>query len=489
MLKLKQLSKLALTGLISIISQRKCLPVLWSISLLTAGLSFSSWPLAAFMPEALKKIDIVYYIYFPWYKKYNINKIKNCRVLLHDSGFDGSYFHDVDFHGSEHAVLQCREDISLLRPLHTIKAWQREQSKTGFLTLTMNEFGVKNIHGYIKAIKSAPSNLFSAHGGNVKAGVVTGRFVRHVADVRKYQFKNKATGQITWLWSTPNHPFYVKNRGGFISVEAISSEDEMLQKDGQIMKMICSTPHGTSCGMHNGESMVSVYNLEIAQKHTYFVGQDFILVHNPYNKRLENRESISVQERFSWLARSGFIKCIPDNSNEGRLTLSFKLNWEGREKFRQRCGSEATRIQDVMRTNVYYPLTQLGFEHIDKSVTRDLRLETPIYLILRDGGRFNCKMKKSGWSVSISGSDSLYFDSIISPIPIPILVSFPAPTSIPAFTATPAATSTFAPSTFIFDPTTFTFIPASTAPVSTSGFDFTDVETLASTSTGAALPD
>ena len=465
MLKLKQLFKLELTGLITIISQRKCLPVLLSISLVTAGLFCSSWPLAAFMPEALKKIDIVYYIYFPWYKKYNINKIKNCRVLLHDSGFDGSYFHDVDFHGSEHAVLQCREAISLLRPLYMIEAWQREQSKTGFLTLTLNEFGIKNVHGYIKSIKSAPSNLFLAHGENVKAGVVTGRFVRHVADVRKYQFKNKATGQITWLWSTPNHPFYVKNRGGFISVEAISPEDEMLQKDGQVMKMICSTPHGASCGMHNGESMVSVYNLEIAQKHTYFVGQDFILVHNQCRRNLGVRDSIPAQERFSWLAKNGFIKCIPDDSNEGRITLSFKLKWEDREEFSRLCGAEEREIYDTMYKHVYYPLTRLGFKRIDgKNMTKDERLKTPIFWILKDGDIFNCKMKRFGWSVSGSGSDSLYFDSITSPT-----LTFPAPVPVPiSIPATPAAIST---------------------PASASDFDFKKAATFASTSTGTVPPD
>ena len=477
MLKLKQLSKLELTGLTSIISQRKCLPVLWSIALLTAGLSFSSWSLAAFMPEALKRIDIVYYIYFPWYKKYKTEKIKGCHGFFLHSGS---------------AVLRCEENVSLLRPLHTIKAWRRQQSKMGFLSLTMDEFGIKNVHGYIKKIQSISLDTFSIHKKNGKERPVIGKFIRHVNDVRKYRFKNRTTGKISTVFSTPNHPFYVKNKGMFIPIETISPEDEMLQKDGQIMKMICSTPHGTGCGAHSGESMVSVYNLEIAQKHTYFVGQDFILVHNQCRRHPETREIIPAHKRFSWLAKNGFIKCIPDGSNEGRITLSFKLRWEDREKFSQRCGGLSTNsIHHVLSTHVYYPLTQLGFERIDKQIARDVRLKTPILWILRNGDGFNDKMEKLGWSVSIPGSDSLYFDSIISPIPIPILVSFPAPvpTSIPAFTATPNATSTFAPSTFIFDPTTFTFIPASTAPVSTSGFDFTDVETLASTSTGAALPD
>ena len=206
MLKLKRTLKPVLTGLIiiirqkiirqkiirqniirqniirqNIIRQNKYLPFLWVIPLLTACLFFSSWSLAGPMPELLKKVDIVYYIYFFPYKKYNIHKSKNCRISSHDSGF----------HHLDHAVLQCRENISLLRPLHIIKSWQREQSKAGFLTLTVNEFGIKNVHGYIKEIKSAPSSLFSANGQNIKAGTVTGRFVRHVADVRNYQFKNR----------------------------------------------------------------------------------------------------------------------------------------------------------------------------------------------------------------------------------------------------------------------------------------------------------
>ena len=217
------------------------------------------------MADVLKRVNIVYYINFPWHKKYETERVKGCHRFLSHSGS---------------AVLRCEENVFLLRPVHIIKIWQRQQSKMGFLYLTMKYFGLENVHGYIKKIQSISLNGFPLYGEDIKAGTVTGRFIRHVNDVREYQFKNTKTGQISRLRSTPNHPFYAKNRGGFIPVEEISSEDEMLQKDGQIMKMNCSAFQGSHCGTRSKDSIVPVYNLEVAQKHTYFVGRDFVLVHN-----------------------------------------------------------------------------------------------------------------------------------------------------------------------------------------------------------------
>ena len=455
-LKFKQLFKSVLTGLIIIISLRKYLPVLWGISLFTAGLSCRSWPLAASVPEVLKKIDIVYYIYFPWYKKYNIHKMKNCRIFSPDS----------DYYDSSHSVLRCRESISLLRPVHMIKAWQREQSKIGFLTLTINKFGIKNVHGYIKEIKSAPSELFSTHGENLKAGVVTGRFVRHVADVRKYQFKNKTTGQISWLWSTPGHPFYVKNREGFISVEAISPEDEMLQKDGQIVKMNCSTPYGRYCGDHGRESMVSVYNLEIAQKHTYFVGRDFILVHNVCKKTpavVKKSCHKSMKEHFLWFYDNGYIETIDDG--HGGKTLSFKLNWEEGDSFNQRRGlSKAKTPSHRLRTNIYYPLKKLGFTRMDK-----LRGSTKGKVIsweLKDKAMFR---QQTGQDVSdfistIPSASARVPTPTPAPAltPAPILISAPVPTPIPAVPASiPVPIPIFSPRFDFREASTFLFAVSS----------------------------
>ena len=232
---------------------------------LTVCLFSGSWPRAAAVPEVLTGVDIVYYIDFPWHKKYEAERVKGCHLFFLHLGS---------------AVLRCEESVSLLRPLHIIKAWQQQQSKMGFFSLKIKEFGVKNAHGYIKN-KLTSFNLPSICEKNTTIGsYITGKFIRHAVNVRKYRFKNRITGKLSSIRSTPDHPFYVRNRRRFIPLEAISPEDEMVQKNGQIVQMICSSPHGTHCGAGSKGSIVSVYNLEIAKKHTYFVGQDFILVHN-----------------------------------------------------------------------------------------------------------------------------------------------------------------------------------------------------------------
>ena len=437
MWKLKQPFKPALTGLITIISRRKCLPALWNLSLLTAGLFFSSWPLAASVSEVLKEIDIVYYVYFSLHslhKEYNIHKIKGCHVLFYGSGFQSSGFYSSGLHGSaDHAVLQCREYISLLRPPDIIKTWQKEQKAMGFFTLTMDGFGIKNVHGYIKKIKSLPFELFSVPGKKTKAGTVTGRFIRHVIDVRKYCFKNRTTGKISSVLSTRNHPFYVKNRGGFIPVEEISSEDEMIQKDGQIVKMNCSVPNDGHCRTQRTDSIVPVYNLEVARKHTYFVGQDFILVHNPYERSTVKRKRITFLERYSLFVKYGFISAINDHEENGQSTLAFTLPTEKMDFFKAHCGfSKAKKHYDILDADINTPLTRLGFVSRGRRITSGTsRLKPIIYWVLKNRVKFNKILGKTEFALPDPAPSGPELSSLLpccSDMPPPLLYpSLPEP--------------------------------------------------------------
>ena len=306
--------------------------------------------------------------------------------------FIDSGFNDLELHDSEHAILQCREDISLLRPLDMIKAWQQEQRKIGFLSLTMDEFGIKNVHGYIKKIKSAPSDLFSAHEENMKAGIVTGRFIRHVTDVRKYRFKNRATGKISTVFSTPNHPFYVKNKGRFIPLEAISSEDKMVQKDGQVVHMISSSPYGNHCGTHYKDSVVSVYNLEVFRKHTYFVGQDFILVHNPYNEeQIIKKESgeMPLLESYKKFKQYNCFGLRDDPCFPGKRVKAFTLKAEDRSGFILDCGYNGSCTEKRMEERtIRIPLKKLGFESVTRQLRKRLFGKKNIVWVLRNRVKF-----------------------------------------------------------------------------------------------------
>ena len=401
---------------------KKCsyLSMVWGISLLIASGFFSLLSQVATGADVLKRVNIVYYINFPWHKKYETEKIKGChRFLLHSGS----------------AVLRCEENVFLLRPVHIVKIWQRQQSKMGFLYLTMKYFGLENVHGYIKKIQSISLNGFPLYGENIKAGAVTGRFIRHVNDVREYRFKNEKTGRISRLRSTPNHPFYVKNRGEFIPVEEISSEDEMLQKNGQIMKMNCSRSHGSHCGTRSKDSIVPVYNLEIAQKHTYFVGRDFVLVHNPCDRCYGIYRKMKNQDCYKHWFDDGILqrRYNPYRSND--TVIVFIVKAKDRDSFMWKYGlsgeeCSASRIHSL----ILRPLENLGFVAVENRLGWVASTGEDIIMVLEDQTKF---WKKLTGSEMESGFSTVY--PVFPPIALPDFPFAPPPVFSPpvSFPATP----------------------------------------------------
>ena len=336
MLILKIMFRKALIKLIIITRQCKSLPAARIFLLLAVTLFVSTWTLSS-VAKTFKKVDIVYYIYFPWHEKYRDKMVKGCHgFFMHSGG----------------TALQCKEYISLLRPLHTVKVWQREQKKMGFLSLTISEFGIKKAHGYIHKIESVSPERLTFHKKNTNARPVIGRFIRHVNNVREYQFKNIITGKISNIRSTPNHQFYVKNRGRFIPVENISAGDKMIQKDGQIIQMVCPGHNHTHCGLDTEENVVLVYNLEVSQKHTYFVGPSFIFSHNP----------CEVKERYRLFCENKFIDLVPDEDS-GKLIQRFMVKSKRKDEFTQLCQpKDNLRLSEILSQTTRRHLNNLGFK-------------------------------------------------------------------------------------------------------------------------------
>ena len=117
--------------------------------------------------------------------------------------------------------------------------------------------------------------------------IVTGLFVQHAVNVRKYTFKEVTTGKTGTINATANHPLYVKNRSAFIPIEKVTGSDNLITETGQSVKLICQENRKDHCGVAYGDGQpLPVYNLQIANRHTYFVGKDYkILVHNCTKKR------------------------------------------------------------------------------------------------------------------------------------------------------------------------------------------------------------
>ncbi|MBP5432696.1 MAG: hypothetical protein J6Y81_10370 [Ruminococcus sp.] len=72
--------------------------------------------------------------------------------------------------------------------------------------------------------------------------------------------------------TTTNHPFYVLGRG-WVAAGDLNEGDEVYLIDG-------STAYVTGAELERFTESVTVYNLEVVDLHTYFVGDTSILVHN-----------------------------------------------------------------------------------------------------------------------------------------------------------------------------------------------------------------
>ena len=165
----------------------------------------------------------------------------------------------------------------------------------GFILLDMPEMGIHHIKAHIIAVKIASKfndnniaylvNNHIKHSNSVRS--VTGVFIRHVTSVRKYLLKNSRTGRISAVNATPEHRFYVSNRQAFIPIAEVSLSDRLITDTGEVVRIIADIKGRKGRQQHHDETgyveiLKTVYNLEVSEKHTYFVSDLRVFVHNPY---------------------------------------------------------------------------------------------------------------------------------------------------------------------------------------------------------------
>ena len=116
------------------------------------------------------------------------------------------------------------------------------------------------------------------NSSDISAGMVTGIFMRHTLDTREYTLGNKKNHTISTLISTPDHPVYVKNKKAFIPIDTVPSYDELSNKN---IHILCREHRLSHCRIpYHSQELTEVYNIEVHKKHTCFVGNEPILVHN-----------------------------------------------------------------------------------------------------------------------------------------------------------------------------------------------------------------
>ena len=141
---------------------------------------------------------------------------------------------------------------------------------------------IHNVHSHIKLIKLYPDQFkqISAHGKY--KSMVTGLFMRHTFDVKNYTFITKKTNKISKMNITSNHLFYVKNKNIFIPISHVSSKDLLINKAGELISLAVTDSHVKQSSYLDNNKPIIVYNFELSTRHTYFVGEQYILAHNEY---------------------------------------------------------------------------------------------------------------------------------------------------------------------------------------------------------------
>ena len=231
-----------------------------------------------------QEVDLIYYKFFPLSRALQKTSIKGCTVK----------FEAGSLQQKNRSVLICKEQVNLLREKETAALWKKENRLHGFILLDMPEIGIYHVKTYIIAIKSVSkfndSNIAYSINDDFKSAdsmrPVTGVFIRHVTNVRKYLLKNSRTGRISAVNATPEHRFYVSNRQAFIPIAEVSMSDKLITDAGDEVRMIAVIKDRKQ-KQHHGKSdysrtLKTVYNLEVSKKHTYFVSDLGVFVHNPY---------------------------------------------------------------------------------------------------------------------------------------------------------------------------------------------------------------
>ncbi|WP_176082423.1 polymorphic toxin-type HINT domain-containing protein, partial [Leptospira alexanderi] len=103
--------------------------------------------------------------------------------------------------------------------------------------------------------------------GEVSYKAVTELFVHDINHLFDVEVNFEETFHTTW-----NHPFWLVNERSWVQVKDLKVGDIVLLKDGSSVPITKISAYSVS--------KTSVYNLEIEETHSYYVGKGGVLVHN-----------------------------------------------------------------------------------------------------------------------------------------------------------------------------------------------------------------
>ena len=94
---------------------------------------------------------------------------------------------------------------------------------------------------------------------------VTNTFVRQADVIYTISYEDGSVFETTW-----NHPFYIEGKG-FIQAKDLKSGQLSHTSQSRLLRIT---------NIENESRMETVYNFEVDENHTYYVGKSGVLVHN-----------------------------------------------------------------------------------------------------------------------------------------------------------------------------------------------------------------
>lgn len=94
------------------------------------------------------------------------------------------------------------------------------------------------------------------------------------------------------VFVTDEHPYYVLNKARFVPVKELEPGDRFRDFDGKELVY-----HGRRLIRSNPGDPFKVYNIEVADNHTYFAGKEAVWVHNICSEAVERYTSIFLTHR------------------------------------------------------------------------------------------------------------------------------------------------------------------------------------------------
>jgi hypothetical protein len=94
---------------------------------------------------------------------------------------------------------------------------------------------------------------------------VLNTFIRETNTIYRLTYEDETVLETTW-----NHPFYIQDKG-FVEARYLKAGDLSVTSNGKTLKL---------ASIQIEDRIETVYNFEVEDTHTYFVGEDEVLVHN-----------------------------------------------------------------------------------------------------------------------------------------------------------------------------------------------------------------